>query len=64
MEVDFYVDVYVGAKPDGLVATTTPMAKFGGNKRYKITVNIPDHAFTGEIDGAAPVDSVTEVDHD
>ena len=64
MKVDFYVDVWPGADPDTLYANASPIGKSGGCKRYKITANIPDHAFTGEIDGQAPVEEVIEVDKD
>ena len=64
MKIDFYVDIWPGIKPDALTATTTPYKKYEGVRRYKITANIPDHAFTGVIDGAAPVEAVVEVDED
>jgi len=64
MKIDFYVDVYEGNKPDTLYASTSPATKVPGARRYKITANIPDHAFTGIVDGSAPVEEVTEVDKD
>lgn len=47
-----------------LCAIAAPCTKPDGWKRYKITVNIPDSAFTGVIDGQAPVEEVVEVDKD
>lgn len=62
MKVNFYVDVFPMSKADVLFATTTPGQKIEGCKRYKIVANIPDQAFTGEIDAVAPVEEVIEVD--
>ena len=64
MKVDFYVDVWPGVDPEALMATARPMSKSEGCKRYKITANIPDVAFTGRVDGVAPVYEVLEVDKD
>lgn len=64
MKVDLYLDVHVGSKPEHLLATPCPTDKIKGSKRYKISVNIPDYAFTGEIDSCLPVENVTEVDKD
>jgi hypothetical protein len=62
MKIELYIDVYPGQKVEYIMATTNPGVKGEHCKRFQITANIPDYAFVGEIDGAATVDSVTEVD--
>ena len=62
MKIELYVDVWPGMKNQAMYATDSPMRKSEGCKRYKIVANIPDYAFTGEIDGNAPVNTVEEVD--
>ena len=62
MKIDLYLDVWPGQQYQLMTATTQPIAKSHNAKRYKITVNIPDSAIYGEIDGAAPVEDVVEVD--
>ena len=57
-----YVDVYVGSQPKYLMAVASPSVKSGNCKRYKISVQIPDEAFSGEVDKVLPVDEVVEVD--
>lgn len=64
MKIDFYIDIFPGMKPEFLCVVQTPGAKAENSKRYKATINIPDHAFTGIIDGQAPVEDVVEVDRD
>ena len=64
MKIDLYIDVYPGMKPEYLCAVQSPGTKSKDSKRYKATINIPDHAFTGIIDGQAPVEEVVEVDKD
>lgn len=64
MKVDFYVDVYPGARPENLCPTVNPFQKHKGVKRFKITAHIPDSAFFGVVDAVAPVESVSEVDKD
>ncbi|MEH6812938.1 MAG: hypothetical protein V7677_10460 [Motiliproteus sp.] len=62
MKIDFYTDVYPGVVPGNLFASQSPGAKSDGSKRYRISVTIPDHAFTGEVDGQAVVEETKEVD--
>lgn len=64
MKIDVYIDVWPGMKPEYLCAVQTPGAKPQNSKRYKATINIPDQAFTGIVDGQAPVEDVVEVDKD
>ncbi len=64
MKVDFYVDVYEGSNPKSLTACTAPFLKSKNARRYKITTDIPDYAFTGIIDGGLPATGVVEVDKD
>ena len=64
MKVDLYVDVFPGAMDQPLYATSIPSVKSKMCKRYKITVNIPNWAFTDVIDGEAPVEAVCEVDNE
>ncbi len=63
MKLDLYIDVWAGNNPQYLTATASPSKKRLGSKRYKITVSIPDEAFTGVIDGELTVDG-EEVDKD
>lgn len=61
MKIDLYLDIPpYWNKAQDLYATTNPMQKYDGTKRYKITANIPFNGF--EIDGAAPVEDILEVD--
>ena len=62
MKIDFYIDVYPGLNNGSLIALQNPHQKIDGSKRYKAVINIPDSAFTCEIDGHAPVEEVFEVD--
>jgi len=64
MKIDFYVDIFPGQKSDTLTATTSPYKKTKGSKRYKVTANIPESAFTGIVDAVAPVEETKEVDKD
>jgi len=65
MKIEFYVDIYPGINPSSqLYATTAPGKKIEGSKRYRISANIPESAFYGEVDADLPVDSVDEVDKD
>jgi hypothetical protein len=45
MKLTFYFDVYPWSNPDlpgGIVASTNPIAKPTGAKRYAVVVEIPD----------------------
>ena len=62
MKVNLYIDIYEGNSTEYLTASSTPIEKQDGARRYKICVNVPDIAFTGKVDGVLPVDEFKEVD--
>jgi len=64
MKIDFYIDVYPGMDPQYLSAYQTPSEKAPNTKRFRASINIPDWAFTGKIDGEAVVEEVVEVGKD
>jgi len=62
MLIDLYMDIYEGAEPKYLMAMATVSKKTEGYRRFRISVNVPDAALFGEIDGSLPVQDMVEVD--
>ena len=63
MKIELYLDLYPGMQylNNKLTANTHPSQKSSLCERYKIIADIPDSAFTGEIDGEVK-SSVEEVE--
>ena len=62
MKVELYMDVWPGHRDQTLTATDNPYRKPKGCRRFRITTDVPDYAFTDSIDGNAPVNTIKEVD--
>ena len=62
MLVDIYMDIFEGCEPRYLMAMATVGKKAEGCRRYRISVRVPDEAFTGKLDGVLPVEDIMEVD--